>query len=131
MRRPCCRRACWRARRSCAQSLLPAPPRAPPALPLDDGRVLLRDAAWGGGGAAVPVPGWPIVVRSAVDDDAALSAWTGSLPLYLFVILGPALTGAALAVVFVREFERRARASEAIRSLRSTRPVEARLLVRL
>jgi len=33
--------------------------------------------------------------------------------------------------VFVREFERRARASEAIRTLRTMRPVEAKLLVRL
>ena len=60
-----------------------------------------------------------------------MRAWYGSLPLYLFVILGPALVGAGLAAVFVREFERRAKASEAIRTLRSTRPAEARLLVRL
>ncbi len=47
------------------------------------------------------------------------------------MILGPALAGAALATVFVRAFERQARASEAIRALRSTRPIEAKLLVRL
>ncbi|MEI9995334.1 MAG: HAMP domain-containing sensor histidine kinase [Rhizomicrobium sp.] len=96
-----------------------------------NGQVLLRDPAWRAGGTQIAVPGWPVTVRTSVDDDAALAAWTGSLPLYLFVILGPALAGAALATVFVREFERRARASEAIRSLRATRPVEARLLVRL
>ena len=61
----------------------------------------------------------------------ALAAWYGSLPLYLFVILGPALVGGGLAAVFVREFERRAKAADAIRALRSTHPAEARLLVRL
>ena len=80
---------------------------------------------------ATQVRGWPVQVRVALDDGGALNAWYGSLPLYLFVILGPALVGAGLAAVFVREFERRARASEAIRTLRSTRPAEARLLVRL
>jgi signal transduction histidine kinase len=77
------------------------------------------------------VGGWPVEVRVALDDENALRAWYGSLPLYLFVILGPALVGGWLAAVFVREFERRARASEAIRALRSTHPAEARLLVRL
>jgi len=101
------------------------------ALTTKTGETLLRDPAWSGSGAAEPVPGWPLSVQTAVDEDAALAAWTGSLPLYLFVILGPALAGGALAAVFVREFERRARASEAIRTLRSTRPIEAKLLVRL
>jgi signal transduction histidine kinase len=77
------------------------------------------------------VGGWPVEVRVALGDENALRAWYGSLPLYLFVILGPALVGGGLAAVFVREFERRAKASEAIRALRSTRPAEARLLVRL
>jgi signal transduction histidine kinase len=111
--------------------LVPARLLAHGAVTLTDGQVLARDAAWTGGGAAVPVPGWPAVVHGAVDEDEALAAWTGSLPLYLFVILGPALVGAALAAVFVREFERQVRATEAIRSLRATRPVEAKLLVRL
>jgi signal transduction histidine kinase len=77
------------------------------------------------------VGGWPVQVRVALDDKNALRAWYGSLPLYLFVILGPALVGGGLAAVFVREFERRAKAAEAIRALRSTHPAEARLLVRL
>ena len=112
-------------------ALVPARLLARAAIEARGGQVLLRDAAWSGGGTATPVAGWPVAVRSSVDEDAALAAWAGSLPLYLFVILGPALAGAALAAVFVREFERRARASEAIRSLRATRPVEAKLLVRL
>ena len=112
-------------------ALVPARMLARAALTLKGGGVLLQDARWSGAGGTVPVAGWPVSVRTAVDEDAALSAWTGSLPLYLFVILGPALVGAGLAAVFVREFERRARASEAIRTLRSMRPVEARLLVRL
>jgi signal transduction histidine kinase len=77
------------------------------------------------------VPHWPVDVRVPSENAGAVKAWYGALPLYLFVILGPALVGAWLAAVFVREFERRAKASEAIRNLRSTRPAEARLLVRL
>jgi signal transduction histidine kinase len=77
------------------------------------------------------VPSWRVEVRVPAQDPGGLRAWYGSLPLYLFVILGPALVGAWLATVFVREFERHAKTSEAIRALRSTRPAEARLLVRL
>src|SRR6185312_11155600 len=72
------------------------------------------------------VGNWPVTVSVTPDDDGALAAWYGALPLYLFVILGPALVGAWLASVFVGEFERRRRA-EAIKS----RPAEAQLLVRL
>jgi signal transduction histidine kinase len=114
-----------------ARRLVPARLQLRSAISTQTGETLLSDAAVESGGAEVAVPGWPLTVRTAIDEDAALSAWTGSLPLYLFVILGPAVVGAALAAVFVREFERRARAAEAIRALRSTRPVEARLLVRL
>ena len=101
------------------------------ALSTGDGAILLQDSNWSGSGASVPLAGWPVVAHTSVDEASALWAWTGALPLYLFAILGPALAGAGLAVVFVREFERRARATAAIRSLRATRPVEAKLLVRL
>jgi len=101
------------------------------ALTTANGNVLIQDANWNGSGTLVPVANWPLAVRTSVDEDSALRAWTGALPLYLFVILGPALVGAGLAVLFVGEFERRARANGAIRSLRATRPVEAKLLVRL
>ena len=77
------------------------------------------------------LPGRPIVAATSVDVGRTLDAWYGALPLYLFIIIGPALAGAGLAALFVREFERRMRAAEAVRSLRSTRPEEARLLVRL
>ncbi len=77
------------------------------------------------------VAGWPVTVSMAPNNEGALSAWYGSLPLYLFVILGPALVGAGLAAVFVGEFERRVRASQAVRALRSTQSADARLLVRL
>ncbi|MBS0469664.1 MAG: HAMP domain-containing histidine kinase [Proteobacteria bacterium] len=113
------------------KALVPSRMLARGALTLKDGSALLRDATWSGSGDGVPVAGWPVTVRTSVDEQSALAAWTGALPLYLFVILGPSLAGAALAAVFVREFERRARAAEAIRSLRATRPVEAKLLVRL
>ena len=97
-----------------------------------DGVVLAQGAQWTGRVISVSrAADWPVGVRTTLDEDAALEAWYGSMPLYLFVILGPALVGAGLAAVFVREFERRARAAEAIKTLRSARPLEARLLVRL
>lgn len=77
------------------------------------------------------VDGWPLAVVASSRVGEALDAWYGSLPLYFFVIFGPALAGAALAVIFVREFERRARAAEAVRTLKATKPDKARLLVRL
>jgi signal transduction histidine kinase len=77
------------------------------------------------------VKDWPVTVSISPDDAGALSAWYGSLPLYLFVILGPALVGAWLASLFVQEFERRTRASAAVRALRSTSSADARLLIRL
>jgi signal transduction histidine kinase len=83
------------------------------------------------GSIRTPVGRWPATVVIAPDDDGALAAWYGSLPLYLFVILGPAVAGAWLASLFVGEFERRARASQAIKALRATPPADQRLLVRL
>jgi signal transduction histidine kinase len=79
----------------------------------------------------VPVPDWPISVETRPDEKATLQDWAGALPLYLFVILGPALAGGWLAALFVGSFERQAKAARAIRALKSTRPVEARLMVRL
>ncbi len=84
-----------------------------------------------GGSIQARVSGWPVVVATATGDAGALSAWYGSLPLYLFVILGPALVGAGLAALFVGEFERRTKAMAAVKALRSTKPEDARLLVRL
>jgi len=81
--------------------------------------------------AKARVPGWPLAVQVQTDDRQALQSWTGALPLYLFVILGPALAGAWLAALFVGSFERQAKAARAIRALKSVRPVEARLMVRL
>ncbi len=81
--------------------------------------------------ALAPVPGWPVNFGASVQTGEALGAWYGSLPLYFFFIFGPALAGGGLAVVFVREFERRAKTAEAVRNLRATRPDEARLYIRL
>ena len=75
--------------------------------------------------------GTPVVVGASVDVGQALDAWTGTLPLYLFLIFGPALAGAGLAAVLVREFERRMRSAQAQRNLRARRPEEAKMLVRL
>jgi signal transduction histidine kinase len=82
-------------------------------------------------GIRAAVPGWPLWAVTEVDETEALALWTGTLPLYLFAILGPAAAGAWLAVLFVGSFERHAKAARAIRALKSTRPVEARLMVRL
>ncbi|HKY17826.1 MAG TPA: HAMP domain-containing sensor histidine kinase [Rhizomicrobium sp.] len=80
---------------------------------------------------SAPVPGWPLMVTTRMDQQDALESWSQTLPLYLFVILGPALAGAWLAALFVGTFERHARAKRAIRTLKSMRPVEAKLMVRL
>ena len=102
----------------------------PAALSLGGHRAALVPAAQARGLWAA-VPGWPLAVMTSVDEPGALKDWTGALPLYLFVILGPALAGAWLAALFVGAFERHARASRAIRALKSTRPIEAKLMVRL
>ncbi len=81
--------------------------------------------------ATASVPSWPLRISAGLGTDAAREAWLASLPLYLFVIFGPALAGAGLAFVFVREFERRSNANRAVKALRAARPAEARLLVRL
>ncbi len=77
------------------------------------------------------VPGWPLSAGASTAAGEALGNWYGTLPLYLFLILGPSLAGAALSVVFVRTFERRARVAEATKALRTTDPGDARLLIRL
>ena len=82
-------------------------------------------------GITAEVPGWPLWAVTELDENQALALWTGTLPLYLFAILGPAVAGAWLAVLFVGAFQRHARAARAIRALKSTRQVEARLMVRL
>jgi signal transduction histidine kinase len=92
------------------------------ALDLPAGRRLL---------ALSPVPRWPVTAGASVEMGDALSAWYGTLPLYFFFILGPAFAGAGLAVVFVREFERRTRPHSADRLLKAKRNDEARLLIRL
>ena len=49
------------------------------------------------GDAAVAQLGfWPVEARVAIDDEGALAAWYGSLPLYLFVILAPPLSAQVL-----------------------------------
>jgi signal transduction histidine kinase len=77
------------------------------------------------------VPDWPVVAGASMRVGEALSAWYKSLPLFVFFILGPALAGGGLAVVFVREFERRTRAADAVKALRNTPRDDAKLLIRL
>jgi two-component system cell cycle sensor histidine kinase PleC len=77
------------------------------------------------------VPGWPLTAAIALDRQGALGAWYGALPLYLFVIVAPALVGGWLAALFVGAFERQQKSAQALRSLKSARPIEAKLMVRL
>ena len=98
---------------------------------LAKGAQLLPQAEVPPGAIAAPVPGWPLAVVARPNETQALAGWYGMLPLYLFVILGPALAGAWLAVLFVGTFERHARAAASLKALRATRPVETRLMVRL
>jgi signal transduction histidine kinase len=110
-------------------SLAPASLLDKAALQTAHGQPIIGSAS--GGTIHARVGGWPAIVSATPDDAGALSAWYGSLPLYLFVILGPALVGAGLSALFVGEFERRARAMATVKALRSTKPEDARLLVRL
>ena len=74
---------------------------------------------------------WPLTAATEMDSDGALMSWRGLLPLYIFVILGPAFAGGWLAALFVGAFERQEKAAHALRALKTLRPVEARLMVRL
>jgi signal transduction histidine kinase len=106
----------------------------PAALALERGTADSRIADLKSGARLVSLaklPHWPLTAIASHPVKEALGAWYGALPLYLFFILGPSIAGAALAVLFVRLFEKEARAAAALQSLRSTRPGEARLLVRL
>jgi signal transduction histidine kinase len=106
----------------------------PAALALEQGIADSRIADLKSGARLVSLarlPHWPLTAIASHPVKEALGAWYGALPLYLFFILGPSVAGAALAVLFVRLFEKEARAAAALQSLRSTRPGEARLLVRL
>jgi signal transduction histidine kinase len=77
------------------------------------------------------VAGWPLTAVTEMDSEDALASWRGLLPLYIFVILGPAIAGGWLAALFVGAFERHHKAAHAIRALKTLRPIEAKLMVRL
>jgi signal transduction histidine kinase len=81
--------------------------------------------------ALSPLANWPVTAGASVQAGEALSGWYGALPLYFFFILGPAFAGGGLAVVLVREFERRTRPGSADRLLKAKRNDEAKLLIRL
>jgi len=117
---------------------------APPsyALRADPGSSALRYVELEGAKRIIalsPVPGWPLMAAASVRASEALDTWYGSLPLYLFVILGPAIAGAILAIILVREFERADRARKALVAVKAIgearaavpAPSEADLLRRL
>ncbi len=59
---------------------------------------------------AAPVPGWPLAVTSSLDEQDVLADWAQALPLYLFVILGPAAGRApGSRLLFVGALERHAK----------------------
>ena len=103
----------------------------PASLTLGRGQLVRRQDVPRDGVMAAAVPDWPLAVAGRLDETSALADWARTLPLALFVVLGPALVGGWLAALFVGDFERHARAARAIRALKSTRPIEARLMVRL
>jgi len=74
---------------------------------------------------AAPVVGWPLFAVAEADAEG------GMLPLTLFVILGPALAGGWLAALFLGVFERQEKTARTMRALKTARPAEARLMVRL
>ena len=92
---------------------------------------ILDDAPAGAALTQAAVPGWPLTAATVVDATPALEGWAGTLPLYLFIVLGPAIVGGWLAALFVGNFESQQKAAKAVRSLKATRPAEAKLLVRL
>jgi signal transduction histidine kinase len=115
-----------------ASALVPPAMMTRAALLLPQKKTLTTGAQWNDLDAiGQPVPGWPLTAATVLDKNTALDGWHGTLPLSLFVILGPVLVGICLAIFFVQEFECRARARAAIRSLKTLRPVETKLLVRL
>ena len=92
---------------------------------------ILDDTASGVELAPAPVPGWPLTAAAQIDSKTALDSWGSTLPLYLFIVLGPAIAGGWLAALFVGSFERQQKAAQKIRALKATHPAEAKLLVRL
>lgn len=74
---------------------------------------------------------WPLVAGTSVPVATALSLWSGSVPLYLFMIIGPAFAGGALAILFATPSERSTRRAARAKSPRVPATTEARLLVRL
>ena len=96
----------------------------------DPASLAFRGATLANGAGDARVPRWPLAVSVAAVASAP-SGWAHTLPLYALLVLAPAVAAAFLAVLLVGAFERQARAARAIRALKSTRPVEARLMVRL
>jgi signal transduction histidine kinase len=103
----------------------------PGSLAFPRAQLLSQADARAKGPLSAAVPGWPLTASTSLDEKDALGSWAQALPLYLFIILGPALAGGWLAALFVGAFERQARAARAIRELKSSRPIEGKLLVRL
>jgi hypothetical protein len=51
--------------------------------------------------ALAPVDGWPLAAAVALPSAVALAGWHQSLPLYLFVLLGPLIAGTLLTIALV------------------------------
>lgn len=81
------------------------------------------------GAGEARVPHWPLTVTAQPAAPVAFN-WK-HMPLYALLVVAPAVAAALLAMLLVGAFERQAKAASAIRALKSTRPVEAKLMVRL
>jgi signal transduction histidine kinase len=96
----------------------------------DPASLAFAGAALVSGAGEARVPHWPLAV-AVTAPVLAPSGWARTLPLYLLMVLAPAVVAAFLAVLLAQAFERQAKSARAIRALKSTRPVEAQLMVRL
>jgi signal transduction histidine kinase len=82
--------------------------------------------------ALAAVPGWPLAAATSLRAADALASWYRALPLYLFLLLGPAFAGTALAVVLIRQSQNRGRAQTAyLPDPAMTHVKEAELVARL
>ena len=108
--------------------LMPAAVMARAAL-LAGRQPVVAGPGWRGSEIRAAVPGWPLTVATSTGQTA--ESWLGSLPLYLLLILGPAVAGGFGAALLVGRFERGVRRTKARGALLGTAPGEAKLLVRL
>lgn len=99
-----------------------APPPAILRQSMDAGAAQIVE--YGGANSMIAVgrvPGWPLAAIASVPIATALAAWHAALPLYLFLIFGPALLCAVLALLWGRASDRAERARVALLAAETAR----------